>query len=129
MSFNDVTARIQQRVNQQVRYVTIGVFSSVIKMTPVDTGRAKGNWQCTIGSPAMGENEQSDPEGSMIATVPNEAGQKVYLTNNVPYIQTLEYGRFGTGDGATTKTTRDGFSIQAPYGMVRISIDRFAEVV
>jgi hypothetical protein len=113
MSFNDVTARIQQRVNQQVRAVTIGVFSSVIKMTPVDTGRAKGNWQCTIGSPANGENEQSDPEGAMRATVPNEAGAKVYLTNNLPYIQKLEYGH----------------STQAPSGMVRISIDRFAEVV
>lgn len=127
MSFSEINARIQQRVNQQVRSVTIGVFSSVIRMTPVDTGRAKGNWQCTIGAPASGQEQLSDSEGAMIATVPNEAGYKVYLTNNVPYIQTLEYGRFGTGDGATTKTTRDGFSIQAPYGMVRISIDRFAQ--
>ena len=110
MSFNDVTARIQQRVNQQVRAVTIGVFSSVIKMTPVDTGRAKGNWQCTIGSPANGTNQLADSEGAMIATVPNPAGSKVYLTNNLPYIQKLEYGH----------------STQAPSGMVRVSIDRFA---
>jgi hypothetical protein len=113
MSFNDVTSRIQQRVNQQVRAVTIGVFSSVIRMTPVDTGRAKGNWQCTIGSPANGQNQIADSEVAMIATVPNQAGSKVYLTNNLPYIQKLEYGH----------------STQAPSGMVRISIDRFAEVV
>jgi hypothetical protein len=111
MSFNDVTARIQQRVNQQVRAVTIGVFSSVIKMTPVDTGRAKGNWQCTIGSPANTTNQLADSEGAMIATVPNEAGRKVYLTNNLPYIQKLEYGH----------------STKAPNGMVRVSIDRFAQ--
>jgi hypothetical protein len=118
MSFNDVTARIQQRVNQQVRAVTIGVFSSVIKMTPVDTGRAKGNWQCTIGNPANTILEIEDPagtiaDGAMIATVPNPAGSKVYLTNNLPYIQKLEYGH----------------STKAPNGMVRISIDRFADVM
>jgi hypothetical protein len=118
MSFNDVTSRIQQRVNQQVRAVTIGVFSSVIRMTPVDTGRAKGNWQCTIGSPANTILDIEDPtgtiaEGAMIATTPNQAGSKVYLTNNLPYIQKLEYGH----------------STKAPAGMVRVSIDRFAEVV
>jgi hypothetical protein len=111
MNFNDVTSRIQQRIDRKVRAVTIGVFSSVIKMTPVDTGRAKGNWQCTIGTPASGENQLADSEGAMIATVPNEAGSKVYLTNNLPYIQRLEYGH----------------STQAPSGMVRTSIDRFSE--
>jgi hypothetical protein len=111
MSFNDVTSRIQQRIDRKVRAVTVGVFSSVIKMTPVDTGRAKGNWQCTIGTPANGENQLADSEGAMIAVVPNEAGSKVYLTNNLPYIQKLEYGH----------------STQAPSGMVRISIDRFSE--
>ena len=113
MSFERIVQVTQQRVNQQVRAVTIGVFSSVIKMTPVDTGRAKGNWQCTIGSPANGQNELSDSKGAMIATVPNEAGSKVYLTNNLPYIQKLEYGH----------------STKAPIGMVRVSIDRFAGVM
>lgn len=111
MSFDRIVQVTQNRVNQQVRAVTIGVFSSVIKMTPVKTGRAKGNWQCTIGSPADTQNWQSDSEGAMIANVPNEAGHKVYLTNNLPYIQKLEYGH----------------STQAPSGMVRVSIDRFAQ--
>ena len=118
MSFNDVTARIQQRIDRKVRAVTIGVFSSVIKMTPVDTGRAKGNWQCTIGSPANTILEIEDQDGgittsAMIATVPNPAGSKVYLTNNLPYIQKLEYGH----------------STKAPNGMVRVSIDRFADAM
>ena len=107
MSFNDITQRIHQRIDTKVRSATIGVFSSVIRMTPVDTGRAKGNWQCTIGSPATGEAMTN--EMTMIATVPQHAGAKVYLTNNLPYIQKLEYGH----------------SQQAPSGMVRISIDRF----
>lgn len=114
MSFNDVTARIQQRIDSQVRAVTIGVFSSVIKMTPVDTGRAKGNWQCTIGSPASGDTTRLGESGSLsevLETTPREAGEKVYLTNNLPYIQKLEYGH----------------STQAPSGMVRVSIQRFEQ--
>lgn len=125
MSFNEITNRIQQRIDTKVRAATVGVFSSVIRMTPVGNpdlwqntesapegyvgGRARGNWQCTIGSPANGDNWQSNSEGATIATVPQHAGAKVYLTNNLPYIQKLEYGH----------------STQAPAGMVRISIDRF----
>jgi hypothetical protein len=169
MSFNDITSRIQQRIDHRVREATIGVFSSVIKMTPVGNptiwkinsaarahneeisqynyslrqnpenltsngrlrrglkrndkkkikspdgyvgGRARSNWQCTIGSPAMDEIEGTNyamTEMAMSMIVPQHAGHKVYLSNNVPYIQKLEYGH----------------SQQAPAGMVRISIDRF----
>ena len=107
MSFDRIVNATRDRIDQKVRMATIGVFSSVIRMTPVDSGRAKGNWQCTIGSPATGENMTD--ESAMIATVPRHAGSVVYLTNNLPYIQKLEYGH----------------STQAPSGMVRISIDRF----
>jgi hypothetical protein len=44
-----------------------------------------------------------------------------YFTSNLPYIWTLEHGGFGRGLGATNKTTRDGFSVQAPNGMFKIS--------
>ena len=107
MSFDIIVNSTMHRLDERVRAATIGVFSSVIRMTPVDTGRAKDNWQCTIGSPASGEAMTN--ETAMIATIPQHAGEKVYLTNNVPYIQKLEYGH----------------SQQAPSGMVRISIDKF----
>lgn len=76
-------------------------------------GRAKGNWQCTIGSPASGEVENPNhgmAETEMTMRVPRGAGHCVFLTNNVPYIRKLEY---------------DAHSSQAPAGMVRISIARF----
>ena len=113
MSFTDIIHRVEGNIDTEVRALTLGVFGSVIKMTPVDTGRAKGNWQCTIGAPASGETDTLSEGAALIAmigVVPRGAGQCVFLTNNLPYIQRLEY---------------DAHSSQAPAGMVRISIARF----
>ena len=112
MSFNNIVIMTMDRIDIKVRAATIGIFSSVIRMTPVESGRARGNWQCTIGAPVTVENWQSDSESAMRGTVPRRAGSVVYLTNNVPYIQKLEY---------------EGWSQQAPSGMVRVSISRFTQ--
>jgi len=122
MSMASIVSRVNRRIDTQIRKSTIELFGSVIKMTPVDTGRAKGNWQCTIGSAAMSEITRNDGSkkdslsGSIayeevIKTVP-PAGNVVWLANNVPYIRKLEYGS----------------SNQAPGGMVRVSMDRFGAI-
>ena len=50
----------------------------------------------------------------MVATVPELAGNVVYLTNNLPYAQRLEY---------------EGWSKQAPAGMVRVNMARIADIM
>lgn len=101
------------------RKTTLEVFSKVVKKTPVDTGRARGNWQTTIGSPASGEIERLDRSGaasvSEVVSVVGRSGltDVVFLTNNLPYIGVLEYGH----------------SRQAPRGMVRTSIAEFPYIV
>lgn len=115
MSMSDIVSRTNSRVDTQIRKATIELFSSVVKGTPVDTGRARGNWQCTIGNAATDQVEHTDKSGAgaisdIVATVPVKSGVVVWLANNVPYIQKLEYGS----------------SQQAPAGMVRINIQRFA---
>ena len=108
-SMSQIVARANGHVDNKIRAATSEVFSNIIQMTPVDTGRARGNWQCTIGSPFMGE----DDSGSVMkanSVIPRRAGSVVYLTNNVPYIGKLEY---------------DGHSRQAPAGMVRVSVALF----
>lgn len=126
---NQIAIRARERINERVRAATIGTFASVIRMTPVGNpdiwknpesapagyvgGRARANWQCTIGSPASGSTMSTDygnKELEIAQSVPTQAGSVVYLTNNVPYIQKLEY---------------DAHSQQAPNGMVRISVARF----
>ena len=112
-SMSQIVGRINGRIDNKIRAATSEVFSNIIQMTPVDTGRARGNWQCTIGAPFIGE----DASGSVMKAnnvIPRRAGSVVYLTNNVPYIGRLEY---------------DGHSRQAPNGMVRVSVALFEGVL
>lgn len=120
MSMDAIVNRVNRRIDTVIRKSTIELFSGVVKMTPIDTGRARGNWQCTIGSPATSEIDRIDPKGSGVNKEINstvKTGAIVYLSNNVPYIRKLEYYPPGKGG-----------SIQAPQGMVRISLQRFGNL-
>jgi hypothetical protein len=88
----------------------------IIKPDGYVGGRARANWQCTIGDRAIGEINDTDKSGNKTigqikSVVPKKAGQIVWLTNNVDYIRRLEY---------------DKWSTQAPAGMVRVSLRRFS---
>ena len=103
---------IREATEDQLKGTMIGLMSRIIKETPVDEGRAKGNWQITIGSPAGGELDRKDKNGSAaindgVATINRfQFGDSVYMSNNLPYIMRLEMGS----------------SEQAPEGMVRRNI-------
>ncbi len=95
------------------------MLGAIVKRTPVDTGRAKGNWQASIGRPDRGQTSALDKSGS--ATV-NKAssvvsslklGHVFYLSNNLPYITDLE----------------NGTSKQAPHGMVRLTVAEYEKYV
>lgn len=90
----------------------------VVLRTPVDTGRARGNWQTTIAEPSQAILDVTDKDGNAtiqkglaaIATLPPY--QVVYITNNLEYIEVLE----------------DGSSTQAPEGMVALTIQELREM-
>lgn len=122
MSFSDdvqgFAAKAGKSVDETMRAIALELFSSTIKDTPVDTGRARGNWQTTIGAPATGEVDrlgEGDAVKEVSATVADFSGGKViYLSNNLPYIYRLEY---------------DGWSDQAPGGMLRKNVARIQQIV
>lgn len=95
--------------------LTLEALARVVRRTPVDTGRARGNWQATIGSPATGQVDAVDRGGGETVAAGARAIAKLppysvsFLTNNVPYAQRLE----------------EGWSQQAPKGMVALT---FAEL-
>ncbi|WP_445364960.1 hypothetical protein ACJJJB_11650 [Microbulbifer sp. ANSA001] len=99
------------------RATNIELFNSVIRDTPVDTGRARGNWQTTVGTPAQSSSLRLDRSGAeaQAEVIQNVSGlDKVnYLINNLPYIQPLEYGH----------------SKQAPAGMVRRNVLRIKSII
>lgn len=100
--------------DRQVQYICMSLMRDVVAGTPVDTGRARGNWQASIGSPADGTLEKTDKNGGTTinkgAKVAKDAtGNVFYLTNNLPYIYRLEF---------------EGWSNQAPQGWVRTAVQR-----
>lgn len=131
LSFAQQVALYAEKVGASLdetgRAIALELFGSVVKDTPVDTGRARGNWQASIGAPVT--TQGFDDEGAAVAKIKTQVaqfkmGSVIFLTNNLPYAGVLEFGLYGTGAGATNKTTRDGYSIQAPYGMVRKNAKR-----
>ena len=120
----NLSDRTIRKLNKIVKVAAMELFKSVIMMTPVDTGRARGNWQCTMTSPADGVIDSEQSEEATIAkmvetTLKSSIRKGIFLTNNLPYIQKLEYGGYGQGP-----KTEGGYSKQAPAGMVRVSLDR-----
>ncbi|WP_053137554.1 hypothetical protein [Pseudomonas sp. CMR5c] len=106
-------------MNEVFRRVMIEIGSTVIRLSPVDTGRFKGNWQFTVDAPATASLDNYDKEGHdtvarLVADVQHLTfGQTAYLVNNLVYSIPLEYGH----------------SSQAPTGMLRITINGFQQMV
>ena len=71
----------------------LALFSGVIRDTRVDTGRLRGNWQTSTGSPKMAGVDRLDPNGDEAT---KEAMANVtafgvdYMTNNLPYAVVYE---------------------------------------
>ncbi len=94
----DVAKGVEPGVDEVVRRFALVANQTVIMATPVDTGRARANWQISIGSPMTDETGSTDAQGALsrnaetIGTHRASAGQELYLQNNVPYIERLNEG-------------------------------------
>lgn len=109
----DVTGLSLENV---VRAATIEVFARVIRKSPVDTGRFKGNWQ--LNERGFVETRFDKSGEITIATVTrgveqSEVGGVTSFINNLPYGERLEFG----------------YSKQAPEGMVRLTALEFSSAV
>lgn len=95
-------------VRGRVTVIALEGAKVLTELTPVDRGRAKGNWQVTVGAPAEGEVDRLDP--SPQGTASNELqrdtlttlkdwapGEWIWFHNGVPYITILN-------DGAANRT-------------------------
>lgn len=105
--------------------VTGSVFDlakEVVGATPVNTGRARGNWVCQLeGEMPKLETGRLDKTGdATLAATGSEldkfeagATKNIWLTNTLPYILELE----------------NGGSDQAPRGMMRLAAQKFPDIV
>lgn len=122
----------EQRIDDCLQTIVFKLGESVVTLSPVDTGRFKGNWQLSIDSTSSASLMREDPEGvAALADIARKvntftAGQVAYIQNHVLYGYDLEYGTYR---GPTAKVTDEGFSRQAPNGMLRITEAKFARIV
>lgn len=102
-----------------VRKTALDLLASVVSLSPVDTGRFRGNWQIGIGRLDTTTSTKTDETGELTiargrdALIIWEAGLPIWIGNSLPYAQRLEHG----------------WSHQAPSGMVRLTVQRFQEFV
>jgi hypothetical protein len=114
MGLDRFKADIDVNVGKLHRAVALEGLKGVVRMTPVDTGRARANWQVTQDVPATGERDATDKGGGATlaaggATIERAPAYSVtFIANNLPYIETLE----------------DGGSTQAPNGMLNVTYQR-----
>lgn len=97
-----------------LRKVILEGLTRVVLKTPVDTGRARGGWQVTLGiSPDENEESNRPVDKSGAATISEGAAKDVpafgivFIANTVVYIERLE----------------EGHSDQAPHGMLRVTFE------
>lgn len=116
-NFAALMKKAGRKAEMVVRASALSVGASLIQRTPVDTGRAKANWVPGIG--AVNTKTTGEINAEAAVGVINQAlqtwkpGQTIYITNSLPYIKRLE----------------DGWSNQAPAGMVRLTIVEWKDSV
>lgn len=122
----DLTKAVEKakgRVGVVLRKTALELFTQIVRKTPVDTGRARGNWTAGIGTLPAGTDAPDKKGGATIAqaaaviATAEPDGPAIYIGNNTPYILRLEIG--------PPKPT----SKQAPAGMVRVSIENLGGIV
>ena len=104
MDLNRLAKDLGIETDKVVRKVTLQLWNGITLKTPVDTGRARGNWNLSEGSADTSVNEGA----TSVQSFKEPTGKKaVFITNSLKYIQTLEKGS----------------SKQAPKGMVQITMN------
>jgi hypothetical protein len=98
-----------EAVTKKKRLIGLKVLRGVVLKTPVDTGRARANWQLSINIPKTDiknttKNTSVADGNTKLKTI--KLGEDIYITNNLPYIGVLERGH----------------SKQAPRGMVALTL-------
>ena len=100
-------------IDKWFRLITLGLYKDVIIGTPVDTGRARANWQLAIGSAPSSVLSKTDKgrskssSGASASEVRKarqkmgvrKVGRSVFIANNLGYIGVLEDGHSKQNSG------------------------------
>ena len=105
------SVNVRKLGEKRIRSALLDFTTKVIKATPVDTGRLRGNWQASINQPILTQIAEIVSQADAINASENvtkkiKLGDFFFFTNNLPYARRIE----------------EGYSQQMPQGMLRVNI-------
>ena len=107
-----IANNLEVNVDREVIKVAGLAQQVVVTSTPVDTGRARANWQASLDSPITFPIDDEDPGGGATVALNDsvisarKSNQTIYISNNLDYIKALN----------------EGWSAQAPAGFVQKAV-------
>jgi hypothetical protein len=113
--------KVKDNTGTVVRKVVYSMAQKIVMRSPVDTGRFRGNWFASLNMPNIMTTPATDRGGSdtlrkansVISAYEAEKEQDIWITNSLPYAIRLE----------------NGWSGQAPHGMVKVTVVEFQDMV
>jgi len=124
--------------NFVVQEATAGIAAALVERTPIDKTALRANWQFTAGAPggetdytledhSPGGTETASQLAAQIREVP--AGGVTFVTNALDYMPLIEYGLYTNihGNKRNSQKTVDGFSTQAPAGVIGVTAVEWEE--
>lgn len=141
-----IKAQLEAQLQQEVQKVGAAVLmlqqavvngTHGLPGTPIDTGLAQSNWFVEVDgcsgktSADTSRNNLALAQAAVVATSLGRQHKPKYfsLFNNLPYIRHLEYGLYPNPPKNQTGKTVNGYSTQAPQGMLRLAVKKWEEVV
>ena len=110
----------------KIKKAFIGLSTDIIMDTPVLSGRLRNNWMVSVNK---GSNETTERTGNesigRVNAVKFKLGDTLYLTNNLPYAERIEFGLYPSP--SKTGKTVGGYSVKSPQGMVRKNIIKWSK--
>lgn len=114
-----LVARAKGQLESVTKQAIKDLFQRIVDLSPVDTGEFKGNWIAEEGAVPTGLKEGNlDPNGDSFGDELGKVdkmvmGSTMFLGNNSAYGPLLE----------------NGWSDQAPAGMVAISLNEWSSIL
>lgn len=109
-------ALVPTQANLAKRKLALEVLDGVVRRSPVDTGRFRGNWMVSLDHASEETRQGTDKDGAATFAAGQavidqaQPGQDIYGSNNLPYAEVLELG----------------WSKQAPVGLVAVTLEDVA---
>jgi hypothetical protein len=100
--------KVLNNLEKTVRAVALIVDAELVATTPVDTGRARSNWNPSLNTPDTSIVEPNQKKPIQPALAAYKITDTILITNNLPYIKPLN----------------NGSSKQAPAGFVDIALEK-----